>query len=365
MDRLPRPGPARSDRRGAVLVTLAIALATLLGISALVLDLGHLRSVQEELQSAADASAHAGAGMLDGTESGLVAARQAAVDFGAFNEAGGAPVTLDPTGDVELGVWDETAATFTPGGTAETVNAVRAIAAREDVPAWFAAATVGADVLSASADSIAVRFTGGASQVECYLPLAVPSCVIEDLYGVDGVNMVDLVLNPPGVDNVGWAMPGGSPNADDTRSQIRDCEYGGSVDIGDPIGLGNGVIDAALKELEDAVESSTTTWQEDLWGTLPPQEDCSGINAAKYGNTYESAILVFEDDSYCAGGGSFNGTEEITGFVWAAVYEVCSKGAAAEKTIKLRLETREVHMGGSDVAGPDYSYWGFRVALVE
>lgn len=53
-----------SDRRGAVLMIVAGSLVVLLGIAALAIDLGIMYTARSEAQRAADAGAHAGAGLL-------------------------------------------------------------------------------------------------------------------------------------------------------------------------------------------------------------------------------------------------------------------------------------------------------------
>ncbi|CAN5887338.1 hypothetical protein BH23ACT12_BH23ACT12_12340 [soil metagenome] len=66
------PGPlgsrpadlSRTDERGAVLIIVAFCLTSLLGLSALVVDLGYARQRKAQAQNSADFAALAGAGML-------------------------------------------------------------------------------------------------------------------------------------------------------------------------------------------------------------------------------------------------------------------------------------------------------------
>ncbi len=347
-----------------VLVVVALALGVLLGISALVVDLGYLSSTQAQLQAAADAGSHAGAMQLDGTDAGVVAASQAAVDVASFNTVAGEPLTLDPSTEVEVGIWDIPSSSFTPGGGALFINAVRVTARRDDLPAWFANAAFGEEVLAASAVSIAHRQFAGAGEVECFIPLGIPGCVIDDVYGFDGINMVDLVLNPPGVNNVAWARPGANPNANWLRDQLWDCEFDGSLAVGDAIDLNNGVINSALKAMADEVEASSTTWNEDLWGPIPAQHARSGIAKSKYGNTLEGPVAVYEDDSFCSSPGPMNGTYAVSGFVWGAIYDVATSGPAADRTIRMRIDTTGSYDYGTDDGGTDYGVEYRHLALV-
>jgi hypothetical protein len=347
-----------------VVVVVALCLGILLGISALVVDLGYLGAAQAQLQAAADAASHAGAMQLDGTADGVVAAEQAAIDLASFNTVAGEPVVLDPSTGVETGVWDIPSSTFTPGGTALEINAVRVLARRDDLPAWFANAAFGEETLAASVVSVAHKQDAGAAEVECFIPLGIPGCLIDDVYGMDGINMVDLVLNPPGVNNVAWARPGANPNANWLRSQLWDCEQDGSLSVDDSVDLNNGVINSALKAMADEVEASGSVWDTDLWGPLPSQHSRSGIKKSSYGNTLEGPIAVYEDDAFCSSPGPMNGTYPVAGFVWGAIYDVATSGPAAQRTIRMRIDTTQSHEGGTQAGGTNYGIEYRHLALV-
>jgi len=66
------------DENGAALVYVTILLAALLGLTGLAIDSGRLFALRQEVQSAADAAALAGAWQLDGTLAGSQLADQAA-----------------------------------------------------------------------------------------------------------------------------------------------------------------------------------------------------------------------------------------------------------------------------------------------
>ncbi len=360
-----RPLPRRRRRTGASAVVLALAMLVLLGAAALVVDLGHITTVRAELQAAADAAAHAGARQLDGSAEGVLRAADQALRFAAANEAAQEAVSLSGDGAaLELGVWED--GSFASGGPPEEINAVRALARRADLIPWFSGAAFGTDALAASAESIAVHQRDVAGEMECFLPLAVADCTITDLYG-SGVNFVDLTINPPGVDNVGWAMPGGNPSSDWLQDQLRDCGHDGTATVGDDVGLGNGTATSVLTEIADLLSEGTgTAWNGDHWGSLPPQLEGSGVDPASFGNTLEGVLFTFTDDGYCAGGGGgFNEHQAISGFVWAAIYDVVTHGPAAGRTIRVRLEvteTREVGSGGG--GSQDFGIVGRDVVVV-
>ena len=105
---------APRQRRGAVVVLMAVFMVVLVAMVAFGLDIGYICSTQAELQNAADAAALAGAHQAlratvgNDTDANSVAqititeARQAAQQFGSYNRAGG--VTLQvPANDVIVG----------------------------------------------------------------------------------------------------------------------------------------------------------------------------------------------------------------------------------------------------------------------
>lgn len=95
----------------------------------LAVDYGRVQLVKTELRSAADAAARAAAGSLS---SGTTAAQNAAVQIAGLNTADGRSVALNTATDVEFGMWDTSARTFTvlTGPAASAADAVRITARR-------------------------------------------------------------------------------------------------------------------------------------------------------------------------------------------------------------------------------------------
>lgn len=338
--------------RGNVAVLVAGALVAVVGMAALAVDLGYVRVVKAELQNAADAAAHAGTAQLDGTSQGMSDAMATAVAVGRANRAGGGSVHVDH-GDVHLGVWD--GETFTEGGSAAEVNAVRVDANLPSVALFFAPAAVGRSSMPLAASSTMSTVHSGASAVDCYLPIAMPDCVVEDMTR-SGINEIELTFNPAPGDNVGYGRANGSVNAAFTRNQLTDCTTGGEVHVGDPLSLQNGEVQSALSTIVDAIAGSETEWTSTRWGELPAPMERSAIPTDRFGHTLEGVVLVFDaPDEYCTGGGAWNGDNPVVGFVWGAVYDARNTGAAADRTLKMRLDALEDHDVGTDGGGAD---WG-------
>jgi hypothetical protein len=99
---------------------------------AFALDLGYINLTRTELQTAADASALAASTVLNQNATTI---RQVAQHYAGMHRSGGQAVTL-ATSDVEMGVWDAGAGTFTPAASGG--NAVRVTARRTAAPLFFA-----------------------------------------------------------------------------------------------------------------------------------------------------------------------------------------------------------------------------------
>lgn len=116
-----------APRRGAVLFYTLVLLTVLTGFSSLAVDWGRVQLVKNELRTAADAAARAGAGGLE-VDGATAVARAKAV--ASANKADATPVTLVANSDIELGIWNPATRTFTKASGFVTPNAVRVIARR-------------------------------------------------------------------------------------------------------------------------------------------------------------------------------------------------------------------------------------------
>jgi Flp pilus assembly protein TadG len=358
-----------SKRRGNTAVLVSLALGVMLGFGALVLNVSYGRHVHQELQNAADAGAHAASLQFDFSSAGVTAAHNMAVLVAGKNTAGGSYVHLDanlsndPSGDVVTGYMSGTPRTFTPSTDATIVNTVKVRAHLDTVHLLFSALGAvigGASDIPVSAEAVvSASQGGGAGAVNCFLPLAIPECLISRYGGVNALQSVTLNLNPAGIDNMGWARPDSSPNASWVSAQIGNCRYDGEVAVGDQVYLGNGELTSVLPDIINAITRSTTRYGTTRWGTIPTYDaSWSSVPSASYGRTYEGAIMVFDGGpGYCIGsGGAFNGSAPVMGFMWGAVYDVHNKGSAGSRTLKMRLDPLTNHTDGvTRGGGPN---WG-------
>jgi Flp pilus assembly protein TadG len=115
---------SRDSREGAILPLAVILLTVMIAMLAFVIDIGRIVQAQAELQTAADASALAGAQALN---DGPAQCKNLARDAGQDNHALQNAVSIVTGEDVELGLWNKNTQTFTVlAGTNEAnANAVR------------------------------------------------------------------------------------------------------------------------------------------------------------------------------------------------------------------------------------------------
>ena len=114
-----------SNRRGVTTVLAAILMVTMLGFVAFGVDVGYMLLVKTQLQVAADSAAMAAAANMSGTQSAMDTVAQ---QYAAYHQAGGKTVTLQ-TSDIQYGLWDSTARTFT--SSSQAGNAIRVTARRD------------------------------------------------------------------------------------------------------------------------------------------------------------------------------------------------------------------------------------------
>jgi Flp pilus assembly protein TadG len=265
----------RNPARGVTAVFVAIVLTALAGFLALVINVGHGYVIRNQLQNAADASALAAARELDGTDAGLTAATDVAVDYAGRHrtDAQGDPdnwVRVVPAaGDVEFGNWDPSKAraeafrviTGRTPNDLRWINAIHVTATRQarvdgNRPMPVAMGPIlGKEQVDVRADAIAVL--GGACRSECALPVAFASCI---LVNEDGSLNCDAtyVFNSDTVDNIGFTNldpTTGSVNTADIKSILEGtCR---DVGVGDPVGVGNGAnLNPSIADLFNAIAAS-------------------------------------------------------------------------------------------------------------
>ena len=361
-------------RRGNAAIT-AVSMTALLGFGALVVDIGMIQVTNAELQAAVDAGALGGAGYLDRTVPGIYAAQSKAVEIANLNKVSGSwQLSID---NVEIGIYDPDTDEFTvvPPASFTTVdptlvNAVRIASSVSNLQAIFGNAAFQKSNFSTSAQSMSFRMPadGPAGEMDCLLPFAVPDC--EFLDWIDGGNTVnpppyEFIMTDSNSDNVGWGNPFSTPNTQEIKDAIdgTGCNNGTTVKVDDELNLGNGENASAIRYIGDVLNSkgnvAPTVWPDDL---LPPgvpmprggphANPANGKNASDvsfYGNVIQGPVALIEANN-CGANYQFNGTAPITGFAYAYVYDVRSKGSS--KNIRIQLDfINEYDIGGN--ADPD------------
>lgn len=279
---------------GAVAVAAALGLAAFVGFAALALDIGHIFSIKNELQRAADAGALAGARALwpftlpifagPPTQVDCEAAQIAAasVSSNCNNKVNGAAL---PSGQVTVltGRWEYAAQTFT-AGTGPNVNAVRVSAQAPVVMGFAKIFGIGSINISATATAL-IDF---ANQVgKGTIPIAISQ------HAVTPGQALYINFTPDPEDTGGWfADPPASANAKTFRDYINNANCP-PLTVGDIINLQNGQDTSVLTDLANKL--------------------------AEYGGTWDVVLPVVNTDK-------FNGSQPITGFVPFRITQVTNNG---------------------------------------
>lgn len=347
-------------RRGFATMVL-FALIPLLGMSALVIDIGTLQVARSQLQGSIDAAALAGVGYLDGTEGGLSLAISQTQAFAASNPVLDDPVQLAAGEDIVTGRYDKELDEFVSTSDPTLVNAIYVEKSLGGLTTFFAGAAFGVGVVDATATSLAR--TGdiyAAGEVDCFLPLAVPDCVVDESATFESVI---LRMSSAQLDNTGWANPDGSVDDTYVTNQLSDdCSSSPAV-VGDLVSLQNGQMNTAFKMIHDLLEASTETWDGDRLGPIPPQmgtaeylalhpDSDSDSVLSSYGNVIQGPVIMFEPThGACGAEEQFNQDSTITGFAWAVVHDIDDQGDG--KNISVSLDLTYEHEVGSDKGGID------------
>jgi hypothetical protein len=153
-------------RRGAVVVMLGIMIVTLVSISAIAIDFSRLWTLRNELQTSADAAAHAGAVQLSPPNNASLTVSVAS-SYANANLAMQDTVTVDA---IVLGDWDDGPRTFTPN--APYTDAVSVVVSRQSTGLIMGLLGVAAPRLKARA--IGWSEAPVVTSAGCIKPVAVP-----------------------------------------------------------------------------------------------------------------------------------------------------------------------------------------------
>src|SRR5688572_14368585 len=155
-------------RRGAVIVMLGIMVVTLVSVTAVSIDFSRLWTLRNELQTSADAAAHAGAIQL-------LPPHNAGNTVTVAQSYANANLAMQNTVDVDsvvLGDWDDASRTFTPMPWASHTDAVSVTVSRQSTGLIMA-------ILGVAAPRLKARAIGWAdapvnTSAGCIKPIAVP-----------------------------------------------------------------------------------------------------------------------------------------------------------------------------------------------
>lgn len=332
----PRP------RAGNAAVYFVLTFMVLAGFAAFAVDLSIARVERAQLQQAADATALASAGRLNGTVLGLEGATTLGTEVAAANEVAGEPFPLDGSsarvnGTLEYGQWLNGA--FVATDDLIYTNAVR-VRGIGQTPTFFARLAYQINVLEPEAEAIAAG--GGPSEAECVLPIAIPSEVFEGA-ACSGFN---LTFGPDGSDNGAWARMGTSrPSSSFIRDAIHDCAL--NLGVTDTVTMNNGQVSSATQELGNALIASTDRWNTAEWGAQPARRAGSVLTAAQYGRVLIGPIVVV--DMPASGQMNVVGAP-VKGFATGAIYDVVASGSPANRRVSMRIicsDSDEPGGGGS------------------
>ena len=195
---------ARRPRRGAVIVLLGVMMVALMSISAISIDFSRMWSLRNELQTSADAAAHAGAlQLLPPNNAGLTI--PVATSYATANPAMQGTVTVD---SVVLGDWDDDAKTFTPD--APHTDAVSVVVSRQTTGLMMALMGVAQPRIRARA--IGWADAPVAHAVGCIKPWAIPYVTL--------MYRINLYRNAAGTGN--FSPPNSFANMTRTFDQVND-----------------------------------------------------------------------------------------------------------------------------------------------
>jgi hypothetical protein len=244
---------ARHAERGATAVLVALLLVVLASFLALVMNVGHLKTVRAQLHNATDSAALAAARELNGTLEGLAEAKRVAADYASRHKTDSLEndeprIMIDP-GDVIFGQWYMDRPRYSAfeeitGRAPADLSRINAVLVRDgrEAARGNAVKTITAlfdrEATDVTAASVAVL--GGPPEDDCPLvPLAFSSCAVTDL---DGVPLCDkpLTFHSDINDTIGFTnlAPEAAVNTADLVDILTgDCR---PVSIGDPISVSNG-----------------------------------------------------------------------------------------------------------------------------
>ncbi len=255
------------DKKAVTAPIVAVMIALLLTIAGLVVDLGHIYVVKQELQNAADAGAHAGAMALFSLPTGSGSepapadimcshAKTTALATVQLQKSDGANLTI-PSDDVVIGVWEYVSGkwTFTPqycNGTMDDyeINAVRVTTRRTTA--------VNGPVNSIFAKFLGKDYTELTAQATAFLGYvrSIPKgrgfpIAIGDNWVPEPGKSKWVTFTPDWTDTGGWhTFFDNSASAQDLKELVNGTQQGDGLAVHDYINCNNGADASVYAELK-------------------------------------------------------------------------------------------------------------------
>jgi Flp pilus assembly protein TadG len=345
------------------MITVVVALVSLIAVSSLAIDGGMIWAARNQLQNAVDAAALAAAWNMidpDAPATTLAAAQAAALDQASDHRAVSASSVAVQTTDVTFGHWDfatRTLDTSVDLADPRQVDAVEVRAALDGVangplPA-FMAKVLGRSSFDVAAEATAyLGFVGGFAPETLFLPIVIDCCKLKGYPNCDQDYCETVETNPPnpcdlevpqtegantvsclefhdtGDQNACWTVFDGdapSINTSDLTDIIRDGN-GHPVSGAEPIFLDNGTKTPVISDIYDKMHG------EGYWDS----EDPAGADRYLPHDGPDSWVVAFPvvecqaDGEHCATGTP----QKVVGGVCFEIREVL---VTPEKIIKGRF----------------------------
>jgi Flp pilus assembly protein TadG len=267
------------NESGAVAIITAILMVVLLGFLALAVDVGHLATVKNELQNAADAAALAGARALVFKEGAMVQKITPLPDppycaqainwaQNTINQSDAKNLTIT---SVQTGVWDWPNNTFTPSDICQAgVNAVHVVVQRNaasnwPVATWFAR-IFGVDTVNAGAQATAAY--GYLNEYCDWAPIALTKDFYESFpheshLDPSSYNTANTIMfYPDQGDNGGWCLTTQNPTPPTLTNAIKNPASNGCLSLGgaSTVYLNNGNLIPGIRAVQQAIANSGDTY---------------------------------------------------------------------------------------------------------
>lgn len=264
------------NQQGSIIAMVAIAMIAFVAVLAIVIDLGHLHSVRQELRNAAEAGALAGARALfpmpgdpstkiypDCTR-GLQAARNAA----ALNKTDIDQNVIVLAADAKLIRWDWQLNQISPPvpscnlESATGVNGIRVTTRRDSsVPAGSVFLTFGKifeTILGRDTMDVEVSATAAAGFASSiFSSLCINKEYYDSIQGQPG----DILISPDKADNGAWCAPSPyNPTASNLANWIAGTPPSPGAEIGDIVNFVNGVFGSVYHALQVALTNNSQTY---------------------------------------------------------------------------------------------------------